>query len=763
MSPAFLGARGAIRALSAWDTAGWTPPTTGRELTRAMLIGTGGDAPVLVLAITYDVDPRRLIVFVQFDDFVCAFRPTGHDLDALEVALPFRLGTRLALAVVVECTTEGEAEELARRYEAVRADLEAAAPEEPHETEEPQAEEPQAEEPHEAEEPQAEEPRVPGAAPSPEGAEPPPVMRSAPPPPPPPPAPSFPAPSLPTGPAPPSAPVPAPSAPAPQPQPTLPPGEESAERPALAHVHAEMPRRVAVDTDVEVRFRLSRRRLEASAGTSHAAQAIRVDPERDLTVTIALRGFRLVDDQPETISTRLPRSAEEVAEHRFRLVAPLQGRGEVSLVVRQDADLPLATLRLTAEIVPAGRSVEPVATAEVTADVVAPDPDLVVLPSIRVDESIVGNDSTLRIRVAIAGEARECTTRLADKAAYISRTYRRISGIRSELGDLPDRDERARHGLRRLRALGMGLARSLFDDEVLALLWNAANAASDEPGGLGALDGLIVQTSGELDLPWEIVHLVPPARSRDDGKPRFLSSYGLTRWVYDTPHPTELHVARERVRYVCPDYVEQRLRLTHSTEERHFLEHRFAAKTIDPDDADGMAGLMHDGFDLLHFAGHGRWSDGSPQLQELLLSTFREDEDVPRARYSDDRLRHDLPDRGATDAADTGPFVFLNACDIGRLPSGPASLGGFPEAFLRGGAAAFVGCSWAVGDDPASTFVEAFYLALADDDATVADAARIARRAARDDADLSELAYAVYAHPRARIRLDPPAPEGPPS
>jgi CHAT domain-containing protein len=305
----------------------------------------------------------------------------------------------------------------------------------------------------------------------------------------------------------------------------------------------------------------------------------------------------------------------------------------------------------------------------------------------------------------------------------------------------------------------MGLARALFSREVLELLWNAAP---------DRLDGLIVQTAGELDVPWEVVHLVPPAGVADDGRPRFLSAYGLTRWVYDTAHPTELHVDSGRVRYVCPEYAEQTLHLTHTAEERRFLEERFAATTVDPDDADGITALMHDGFDLLHFAGHGRWNDASPQAQELLLAGFRAQEEVPRARYSDDELRHDLPDVGSADAAAAGPFVFLNACDIGRLPSGPASLGGFPEAFLRGGAAAFVGCSWAVGDDPAATFVEAFYRALAEDDATIADATRAARRAAREEADLSELAYAVYAHPHARMRIDRPAldrpvPEGPPS
>ncbi|MFD4420768.1 CHAT domain-containing protein [Agromyces sp. NPDC058484] len=726
--PAVLGARGAVRLLAAADALHWPPPSSGRVLARADLVGTGGGPPELVLSLADDVDQPRVVVFVQLGDLLCTFRPSGEDPDALEIVLPFALGPRRAIVVVVECETEAEAEELARIYAAARENLEAAEPEPPRE----------AEPPMESAEPQAD------VEPPPDAAPPPPVTRSAPPPPP---MPSFP--------------VPAPSAP-PPPAPSMPlpgdgrgagPEDELVEKRALAHVLAEMPQRVVVDEEFEVRFAISRRLLEASAGTSHAAQAIVIDPRRDLTVTIALRGFRLVDGQSETVTATLPHGDDDVDEHLFRLVAPLPGRGEVSLVLRQDVDFPLATLRLTAEIVAAGaRSV--VEPAEVVAPVVEPDSDLVELPSIRIDESIVGTDSTLRIRVSVGGDARTCEVHLDDKAAFISRTYRRVAGLRAELAGIRDRDKRARRGLARLRDIGMGLARTLFEPDVLELLWNA------EPDGL---DGLIVQTSGELDVPWEVVHLVPPAGVADDGRPRFLSSYGLTRWVYDTAHPTVLNVSPERVRFVCPDYSDRRLRLTHTGEERRFLEHRFAATTIDPDDADGIAGLMHDGFDLLHFAGHGRWSAGSPQTQELLLSAFSEAEDVPRARYSDGELRRDMPDRGRVDDADTGPFVFLNACDIGRLPAGPAALGGFPEAFLRGGAAAFVGCSWAVGDDPASTFVEAFYLALADADATIADAARIARRAARDEADLSELAYAVYAHPRARIHLDPPIPEGPPS
>jgi hypothetical protein len=680
----------------------WIAPA-GRELARAMIVGAGEDSRVLAVRLEAHVDVARVVVFVRIGPVICALRPR-YEGETLEVVLPFAVGRRSGIAVVVECETEAEAADLERRYVAEQATAEGAG---------------------EGAAPPAE------SAP-PDAAPPPPATRTIPP--------------LPRAEPPPvAAPAPAPEdAPEPVPPPEAGPAPVPApEHRAIAHVHAEMPPRVQVDVPVDVRFRLSRHRLEATAGTASTAHAIPVDAARAVTVTIALRGFRLADDQSPTVSMRLPDAADAPAEHRFRVVAPTAGRGEVSIVVRQDVDLPLATLRLVCEIVEPGASVTTDA-AGVSAEVAPPDPELASLPTIRVDESIVGNDSTLSIGLTVDGVRHEYTVRLPDKARFIDTTYRRIAGIRDELTDVRDTRERGELGLRKLRALGMALARELLDDRARELLWNA------QPAGL---DGLMLQTGGELDVPWEIVHLTPPDDLDDDGHPRFLGEFGLTRWVYDTAHPIELHIARSRIRFVCPDYSAHRLRLTHTTDERRLLMERFTAAAVDPDDADHLTALMHEGFDLLHFAGHGRWNEGSPQTQEVLLSAFSETDDVPGARYSDEQLRRDLPDRGVTDAAAAGPLVFLNACDLGRLPSGPASLGGFPEAFLRGGAAAFVGCSWAVGDDPASTFVHTFYETVADGTATIAEAARAARLAARAESDLTDLAYAVYAHPRARIRI----------
>jgi CHAT domain-containing protein len=99
-----------------------------------------------------------------------------------------------------------------------------------------------------------------------------------------------------------------------------------------------------------------------------------------------------------------------------------------------------------------------------------------------------------------------------------------------------------------------------------------------------------------------------------------------------------------------------------------------------------------------------------------------------------------------------GPVVVLNACQAGRLGHQLASIGGFAQAFLSGGASAFISSLWSVGDAPAGVFVQVLYRRLLCE-ATMAEAVKRAREEARRCGDATWLAYAVYAHPGARLQL----------
>ena len=230
----------------------------------------------------------------------------------------------------------------------------------------------------------------------------------------------------------------------------------------------------------------------------------------------------------------------------------------------------------------------------------------------------------------------------------------------------------------------------------------------------------------------------------------------MTRWVYDTPHPIEIPVAMAERPGRLP-----RLRdrpppaHAHRRGARAAREGARGAGRSSPTTPAGVSALMREGFDLLHFAGHGTLDDGiSPAAGAAARRVRRRRDDAAAGGTPMTTCATDRPDIGFADDDDVGPFVFLNACDLGRLPSGERSLGGFPEAFLRSGAGAFVGCSWAVGDDPAASFVRGLLRARCSTATSLGDATRTARAAAAESADLSDLAFAVYAHPRARLRID---------
>lgn len=505
-----------------------------------------------------------------------------------------------------------------------------------------------------------------------------------------------------------------------------------------AHVDAEMPARAAQGQDVTVRVRLSRDPLAPTPGASHDDAVIAIDAARPVTVTVMPRGLRFRRGARATRTLRLPDAGRPPAIAEFRLTAVDAGHVEVSVIVRQEPiELPLATLRLRAEVTRSGALDSETGARTARAPMSGRPAELAGLPTIRVDESIAGGRSTLRVAASIGGERAEHRVDLGSKSRFVDRLYNRLRGIRQHLEGFPE-DERAQEAEAELADLGGWLAGRVLGPGIRGLLQRHRTA----------LDGLIVQTSAEVDLPWEIVCVVPPGA----GSPAlFLGDAGLVRFVYDTAHPQRIPISPDRVLTVSPAYADERLRLERTAEEVAALRTRFAGIAPAPEDRGQLSTSIAAGFDLLHFAGHGRWRAGEPTCQELLLAAFSEPVPPDGSSYAETDARSDLPDRGIADPEAPGPFVFLSACDVGRLQSGATGLGGFAEAFLRGGAAAFIGCSWAVRDDVASRFVTEFYRALFDEGLPLAEATRLARAACRDAGDLSALAFTVFADPRARL------------
>jgi CHAT domain-containing protein len=101
--------------------------------------------------------------------------------------------------------------------------------------------------------------------------------------------------------------------------------------------------------------------------------------------------------------------------------------------------------------------------------------------------------------------------------------------------------------------------------------------------------------------------------------------------------------------------------------------------------------------------------------------------------------------------AGRNPLIFINACRSAGTTPEYTRMTGWAQQFMAAGAGAFVGTLWAVRDDGAGRFAEAFYGALRGG-RPLGEAARAARQhASQDSTDPTWLAYTVYGSPAAYV------------
>jgi CHAT domain-containing protein len=96
------------------------------------------------------------------------------------------------------------------------------------------------------------------------------------------------------------------------------------------------------------------------------------------------------------------------------------------------------------------------------------------------------------------------------------------------------------------------------------------------------------------------------------------------------------------------------------------------------------------------------------------------------------------------------PFVFINACQVGRAGMALTGIGGWARRFLEAGASAFVGAYWSVYDEPAYKFAKELYAKLLGG-TPIGEAVRESRNAIRTKGDATWLAYTVFADPLAVV------------
>ena len=513
-------------------------------------------------------------------------------------------------------------------------------------------------------------------------------------------------------------------------------GDDAEPETARLHMQAEMPARVAKDADFDVLVQLSREALSAAAGASIASADADVDTNEKLRVTVSpRRNVELVGDT--VVETEVP-AAGEPQLHLFAARAVELGPAEIWVIVRQGSRT-VAHLTLSAMVVPAD---QPAAGGNATAEAsVDPTGSLLDDPAftLRVFESRIGDT---RVRMLFELESIPHGIRelydgkdIADAPGFIAQLYSQLES------DWVGNEQDAAVLDLKLRAYGMKLYNDLLPDALRRQLWKHR----------ASIDAILV-LSTETYVPWEMLHMCDPdAPNALPPQKLYLGQKGLVRWLHGVQvQPKALTVRAGRVRHIVPNYPIDGMKLQAAQDEAKFMQDHFHSVDVGSH-ANDLYSLLQaeDGFDLLHFAGHGE-ANGAAIAQAAILFEGRIEGGSWIPARAEALVVEQLPLAPGQKAR---PIVFLNACQVGRAGRTLGSVGGFAQAFLHRRAGAFVAPLWSVGDMPAFTFGKTLYAHFVEGGKPLAEAVKLAREAALQSGDPSWIAYAVYGHHDARVTL----------
>lgn len=239
--------------------------------------------------------------------------------------------------------------------------------------------------------------------------------------------------------------------------------------------------------------------------------------------------------------------------------------------------------------------------------------------------------------------------------------------------------------------------------------------------------------SDERTIPWE---LMVPSRGGEQLDPLGVQM-AVGRW-----HRQSGVSPRQRMRLTSSVVVApQSSRLEHAAAEAEFVCRHFAGSRVEPASFDNLdIALERAGADLLHFVCHG---EADEREQVLLLQD-------PDKLYSQ-QLRA-MPGL-AKACREHRPFVFLNACELGRHGPGLSAASGFAKSFIDVDATCVVGTLWSVDDRIAHAVAIEFYESLLEQPGTpfAEILRRIRRRGYEAPDEDSWAAYCFYGDPAARI------------
>ncbi len=314
----------------------------------------------------------------------------------------------------------------------------------------------------------------------------------------------------------------------------------------------------------------------------------------------------------------------------------------------------------------------------------------------------------------------------------LSEYQKRLANILEELeaGHLDDGSLILREETKiELQGLGRDLYRELFPKDLRA----AYRSFRDR------IQTLFI-VSDEPWIPWELVK--PYDREGADliDDDFFCCRFQLTRWLAGETSPLTEFTATKMIT-IDAGRLQGLPALPYATEEGGLLA-ELAGRYVDVEsniisnaNYDAVTNALRSGgHGVLHFLGHSLSDVARPDASRFMLADGRSLRPRDLLGALQARQRQDRP------------LVFFNA---------PSAWGGWAQRWILDcGCGAFLAPQWNVRDDSSYLFARAFYDALGRD-MTLAAAVLEARLKVRKEAPGSTawLAYSLYAHPNARVRL----------
>lgn len=259
-------------------------------------------------------------------------------------------------------------------------------------------------------------------------------------------------------------------------------------------------------------------------------------------------------------------------------------------------------------------------------------------------------------------------------------------------------------------------------------------------------------TTNDVALPWELLH---------DGEAFMCLQRPLARMPTGQAIPRRLRrrPVQRRLKFLLThanphqDLPEVEAEVKHVKDE---LEKAWSGQ-IEIDEEPRPTGsflndvLRHGRYDVVHFAGHADFEEGSDgERARAGLVLFGED-DSPTEMFPASKIQRFV---------EGSPIVFLNACSTGKSESETSTevaydakpAAGLSSAFVYGGALACIGSLWPVYDASARFFAVEFYNAIIDRD-SIGGAMLAARQATfqkfKDDATWAS--FVLFGNPTFRL------------